>query len=240
MPSAGVKLAYPQISIDNRYRRLIPSKWPTIDIYEKFGSREMQSFAAELEAVTSPRLAAKARITGGDISADSNSPRLQNWNHAPFAYPMPEGTYSLPSPYSVMELAVDERGALGRAILRREDFLSRTDEPACGIDMRMITNRVVGKFIDLRGLPPDTSQTARWMMGHRLYEDGVHGILFKMTELPSSEFICVFTNEVLVDHGVQGAHYRFRWDGQRIGRIYDFAADRDIDRNAIIAGSMAA
>lgn len=233
-------MAYPQISVDDRYRRLIPSKWPTIDIYEKFGSREMQSFAAELEAVTNPRLAAKARITGGDISADSSSPRLQNWNHAPFAYPMPEGTYSLPSPYSVMELAVDERGALGRAILRREDFLSRTDEPACGIDMRMITNRVVGKFVDLRGLPPDTSQTARWMMGHRLYEDGVQGILFKMTELPGSEFICVFTNEVLVDHGVQGAHYRFRWDGQRIGRIYDFAADRDIDRNAIIAGSMAA
>ncbi|MBO1687770.1 hypothetical protein HJU46_16985, partial [Clostridium butyricum] len=64
-------MAYPQISIDNRYRRLIHSKWPTIDNYEKFGSREMQSFAAELEAVTNPRLAAKARITGGDISADS-------------------------------------------------------------------------------------------------------------------------------------------------------------------------
>jgi hypothetical protein len=41
-------------------------------------------------------------------------------------------------------------------------------------------------------------------------------------------------------HGLRGAHYRFRWDGQRIGRLYDFAADRDIDRNEIIAGSMAA
>lgn len=233
-------MAYPQISVDDQYRRLIPSKWPTIDLYEKFGSREMQAVAAEIETITNPRLAAKARITGGDISADSNSPRLQNWNHAPFAYPMPEGTYSLPPPYSVLELAADERGALARAILRREEFLSRTDEPACGIDMRMITNRVVGNFVDLRGLPPDTSQTARWMMGRQLYEDGVHGVLFKMPEVPGSEFICVFTNEVLVDRGVQGAHYRFRWDGQRISRLYDFAADRDIDRNDIIAGSRAA
>lgn len=233
-------MEYPQISVDDQYRRLIPSKWPTIDIYEKFGSREMQAFAAELETITNPRLAAKARITGGDISADSNSPRLQNWNHAPFAYPMPEGTYSLPAPYSVLELAADERGALARAIIRREEFLSRTDEPACGVDMRMITNRVVGKFVDLRALPPETSQTARWMMGQRLYEDGVHGVLFKMAELPGSEFICIFNNEVLVDRGVQGAHFRFRWDGERISRLYDFAADRDIDRNDIIPGSLAA
>jgi hypothetical protein len=70
---------------------------------------------------------------------------------------MPEGTYFLPPPYSVMELAADERGALAKAILRREEFLSRTDEPACGVDMRMITNKVVGSFVDLRGLPPDTS-----------------------------------------------------------------------------------
>lgn len=233
-------MEYPQIAVDAQYRRLIPSKWPTIHLYEKFGSQEMQACAAELETLTNPRLTAKARITGGDISADSNSPRLQHWNHAPFAYPMPEGTYSLPPPYSVMELAADERGALGRAILRREEFLSRTEEPACGVDMRMITNTVVGEFVDLRGLPPDTSQAARWMMGRQLYEDGVHGILFKMTELPGSEFICVFTNEVLVNHGMQGAHYRFRWDGQRIGRLYDFAADRDIDRNDIIAESKAA
>lgn len=233
-------MEYPQISIDAQYRRLIPSKWPTIDIYEKFGSRGMQACAADLETITNPRLLAKARITGGDISADSSSPRLQNWNHAPFAYPMPEGTYSLPPPYSVMELAADERGALARAILRREEFLSRTDEPACGIDMRMITNRVSGKFVDLRGLPSETSQTARWMMGQRLYEDGVHGVLFRMAELPGSEFICVFSNDVLVDKGVQGAHFRFRWDGRRIGRLYDFAADRDIDRTDIMAAPKAA
>jgi hypothetical protein len=231
---------YPQISINGQYRRLIPSKYPTIDIYEKFGSREMQTLAAELETITNPRLASKSRITGGDISADSNSPRLQNWNHAPFAYPMPEGTYFLPPPYSVMELAADERGALARAILRREEFLSRTDEPACGVDMRMITNKVVGSFVDLRGLPSDTSQTARWMLGQRLYEDGIDGILFKVAELPGNEFISIFNGEVLPERGVQGAHYRFRWDGQRIGRLFDFGANRDINRNDIIVGPLAA
>ncbi len=126
-------MEYPQIAVDGHYRRLIPSKYPTIDIYEKFGSREMQALAAELETITNPRLAAKSRITGGNISADSSSPKLQNWNHAPFSYPMPEGTHFLPPPYSVMELASDERGALARAIIRREEFLSRTDEPVSAL-----------------------------------------------------------------------------------------------------------
>lgn len=225
---------YPQISIDGQYRRLFPSKYPTIDIYEKFGSREMQDLAADLETITNPRLAAKSRITGGNLSADANSPKLQNWNHAPFAYPMPEGSYCLPPPYSVLELAADERGALARAVLRREEFLSRTDEPACGIDMRMITNKVVGTFVDLRGLPPDTSQAARWLLGRRLYEEGVDGVAFRIAELPGYEFISVFNGDVLIERGVQGAHYRFRWDGQRINRIFDFGANDDIDRSEII------
>jgi hypothetical protein len=231
---------YPQISIDGQYRRLFPSKYPTIDIYEQFGSREMQALAADLETITNPRLAAKSRITGGDVSADANSPKLQNWNHAPFAYPMPEGSYCLPAPYSVLELAADERGALARAILRREEFLSRTDEPACGVDMRMITNKVVGNFVDLRGLPPDTTQGARRLLGQRLYEEDVQGVIFKMAELPGHEFLSVFNSDVLIERGIQGAHYRFRWDGTRITRVFDFGANKDIDRNEIIAGSLAA
>ncbi len=233
-------MEYPQIAVDGHYRRLIPSKYPTIDIYEKFGSREMQALAAKLETITNPRLAAKSRITGGNISADSSSPKLQNWNHAPFSYPMPEGTHFLPPPYSVMELTSDERGALARAIIRREEFLSRTDEPVCGVDMRMITNKVVGSFVDLRGVAQDTSQAARWKIGWRLYEDGVNGVIFNMAELPGSEFISIFNDDVLLEKGVQGAHYRFRWDGQRIGRLYDFGADRDIDRSEIIPRPMAA
>jgi hypothetical protein len=78
------------------------------------------------------------------------------------------------------------------------------------------------------------------MLGRRLYEDGVDGILFKVAELPGNEFISIFNSDVLPERGVQGAHYRFRWDGQRIGRLFDFGANRDIDRNDIIVGPLAA
>lgn len=200
----------------------------------------MQTFAAAFEAVTNPRLTAKSRITGGDISADSASTRLQNWNHAPFSYPMPEGSYFLPAPYAVMELAADERAALARAVLRREEFLSRTDEPSCGVDMRMLTNKVKGNFVDLRGLPPDTSQGGRRLLGKQLFEDGAQGIVHHMAELPGHDFLCVFTSEALVEKAVQGAHYRFRWDGSTINRIFDFSSNADIDRDDLFTVPKAA
>lgn len=231
---------YPRISIEGIYRRLIPSKYPTIDIYERFGSREMQAFAAELEAVTNPRLAAKSRITGGDISADSSSPRLQNWNHAPFAYPMPEGSDFLPAPYSVMDLASDTQAALARAVLRRELFLSRTDEPSCGVDMRMLAHQVKGEVIDLRSVPTDMSVAARRLIGRQLFEEGANGVLYQTEEVPGHDFLAVFSVEILVDKAVQGAHYRFRWDGRRVSRIFDFTRNEDIDRDDVFPKSMAA
>jgi hypothetical protein len=230
-------LQYPLLEIDGVFRRLIPSKYPTVDLYEKFGSPQMQSLAAELEKLTNPRLKAKSRITGGDMAADSGTPKLQNWNHAPFAYPQPEGSRFLPPPYPVMELASSERGALARAILRREQFLQRTDEPVCGIDMRMISNKIAAEFVDLRDLSADTSELSRRELGQRLYEDGANGIVFNIAEVPGEDFLAIFKLELITERGLQGAHFRFRWDGHGIGRIFDFANNQDIDRVEIIGGA---
>lgn len=231
-------MQYPLVAIDDNFRRLIPSKYPTINVYEKF-SPKMQEVATGLEPLTNPRLVAQVRLAG-HMAPDTASPQLQNWNHAPFTYPQPEGSRFLPAPYSVMELAATEQGALARAILRREDFLSRTEEPVRVLDMRVICNRVVGNFADLRGLPPETSETARHMLGKRLYQDESDGIIFRIPEVPGCDFVAIFGPDVLTERAVQGAHYRFRWDGRQIGRIYDFNTDRDIERSEILEEPKAA
>jgi hypothetical protein len=233
-------LRYPTVEVDGLYRRLIPSKYPTIDLYERFGSAQMQALAADLEKLTNPRLQARTRIASGEMPADTGSPMLQNWNHAPFAYPLPEGSQFLPPPYPVMELAETEIGALARAVLRREEFLSRTDEPLCGVDMRVIANRIKGKFIDLRALPADMAPQAKWLIGQELYAEEISGIVFKMNDVAKCDFIGILRLDVLQDKGVQGAHYRFRWDGTRISRIFDFAANADIDRSAILSAQRVA
>ena len=91
----------------------------------------MQAVAAEIETITNPRLAAKARITGGDISADLNSPRLQNWNHVLFAYPMPEGNVRFRLLIRSLSLP-PTNGALlpGRSFDARNFYPAPTSRPA--------------------------------------------------------------------------------------------------------------
>jgi len=221
---------YPVVSIDREWRRLIPSKFPTIDVYERLHSDELRAIAQQLEELTNPRLAAKTRLTRGAAAVDTDSPQLQNWNHAPFAYPNPEGTYFLGPTYRVMEVAGDGRSALAWAILRREAFMSRTNEPPAGLDMRMLTNRIRGEFIDVRGAPSDIDQAGRWEIGRDYYDRSVAGIVFRHPEIFGAEFLSVFDTAALVAKGVQATHYRFRWDGNRIPLIYDFDTGQDIKR----------
>ena len=223
-------MEYPVVSIDHDWRRLIPSKFPTIDVYERLHSDVFRGVALQLEELTNPRLAAKARLTRGVASVDTDSPQLQNWNHAPFAYPNPEGTYFLNPTYRVMEVASDVRAALAWAILRREAFMSRTNEPPAGLDMRMITNLIRSEFVDLRGLPSDIDEAARWDIGRRYYDQSAAGILFRHPTILGADFLSVFDPAALVSKGVQATHYRFRWDGTRIPLIYDFGTGDDIRR----------
>jgi hypothetical protein len=38
----------------------------------------------------------------------------------------------------------------GLGYLRREAFVSRTNEPPAGLDIRMLINRIRGEFVDVR------------------------------------------------------------------------------------------
>ena len=148
-----------------------PVAVPPVDVYGRLGAT-LRAVAPEMEALTNPRLAAKARLTSGPASVDANSPRLQNWNHAPFAYTNPEGSYLLSPVHGVMEIADSEEAALAIAICRRETFLSRTREPPVDLDMRLLSMRVAGEFADLTGLALDTGQTARWEIGSTCLTQG--------------------------------------------------------------------
>jgi hypothetical protein len=230
-------LPFDEVRISGIYRRLIPSKFPTIDVYERLGSQALKDEAIRLEALTNPRLISQGRILA---SADPNDPttasQLQNWNHAPFTYPNIEGGHFLPRPYPVLELAPDDRAALARAIIRREEFLARTDDPPQGLDMRVISNSVSGTFADLRPISSVLDQQSRWEIGRKLYDGGATGILFGLPEVGGAEFVGIFSKQALIGSAMQAAHYRFQWDGRSIAKVYDFTNGADITREEIFAG----
>lgn len=208
--------------------RLIPSRFPPIDVYARLGPPELGAIAKGIESKTNPRLRAKDRLTGM-AGVDDASPRLQNWNHAPFAYSNPEGSTFLNPAYGVLEVTDGAHAALYWALLRREEFLQRTEEPPLDVDMRLLVTPVDGEFIDISNTPPDPDRNRRWALGRELYENGAKGVLFRRPRLPRALAFAVFDSTVL-GRSVQSTHYRFSWDGKKVRLIYDFSSGEEILR----------
>jgi hypothetical protein len=229
-------VTYPTRSFDQDCYQLIPSRFPPIDVYERLELPELRTAALELEQRTNPRLAAMKHIETPPKSGDRAAHQFQNWNHAPFVYKNPEGSRFLGPAYGVAEMAVDLIAALLFALHRREEFLSRTDEEAMGQDMRVLCRRVTGSFTDLTALDPALAQAERWKIGQKLCDDGATGIIYRRPDLGEHRFIAVFDGTVL-GRALQGAHYRFVWDGKTVKSIYDFSKGDTILRDDLLAAS---
>jgi hypothetical protein len=226
-------LEYPPFHSHQDWYRLIPSRFPPVDVYARLAPA-LREAALEIEPLTNPRLKAKERLAGGPAAVDSSSPRLQNWNHAPFAYRNPEGSYLLNAVHGAMEMAGTIAAALAIAILRRETFLSRTAERPMHLDMRLLATPVRGEFADLRtNLALDEAEAARWVIGQELFDRGSLGAVFRRPERPQDIFIAVFDTAPL-ERSVQSTHYRFVWDGTVIKSVYDFTDAKEITRGELL------
>jgi hypothetical protein len=106
--------------------------------------------------------------------------------------------------------------------------------------MRVLRNRVVGDFFDLRGLAVDASESERRAIGQQLYENGASGVLFKVAAIPDAECVSVFTSEALPEKAVQADHYRFSWNGVAVTKIYNFREGRDVGLDEVFVFRRAA
>lgn len=225
---------YSKRSFDQDCYQLIPSRFPTIEVYERLGDAELQAAAKTLEARTNPRLAAINQLQFLPKQGDKAASQYQNWNHAPFAYKDPRGSFFLGPTHGCLELASDVDTALALALLRREEFLGSTNEPAMGLDMRVFSRRITGLFHDLTKLDPNMPSADRRKIGHQLHESGSPGVLFCRPGFGEHRFLAIF-DSALLPRAIQGAHYRFVWDGKKIKSIYDFSDGKEILRGALLA-----
>lgn len=200
--------------------RLIPSRFPPVDVYENIVSSDRVESLVAVENLTNPRLQAAQRLTQHYTNLQPDSPRLQNWNHAPFAYSNPEGSRFFSPERPCLELADCRQTALAISVARREKFLFRTKEPPTGLDMRMLKTPTSGRFMDLRHLSLDLSRQDRWKLGADL-PASVQGILFRPPERPSATCLAVLDNSAL-GRSVQTEHYRYVWGGAEITKLYAF------------------
>ncbi len=216
---------FPITRIEGTFFLLIPSRFPPVPLYRRIAAGR-DGEVSDLAELFNPRVKEKQRLSSSlGMATDESSPRLQNWNLAPFTYTNPEGSWFFDQFAHCLELSEDKQTALAVSVAKRELFLNRTSEDPVGLDMRMLSRPVSGNFIDARNLPIDLPLDARRALGRSMLKrrqtSPFDGVLFRSPERPSGNRIAVLTGEVL-DRAIQGEHFRYTWDGNRIASLYAF------------------
>ncbi len=205
---------------------LIPSRFPPIRLYERIAG-DFHDAVTDLEDLTNPRLRQKEQIIEAS-GLDDKSPSLQNWNHAPFAYFNPEGSWFFPPQTPCLEVSADIQTALAVSVAKRTRFLSQTDQDKLNLDMRVLSRGISGRFLDARGFDRSMDQAKRWALGKEILEREVDGVIFSSPERPVGDRYAVLNGDCL-ERAIQGDHYRFVWNGKEVKELYSFAKGDVID-----------
>ena len=218
------KLNLRSIELNKTYHTLIPSRFPTVDVFARIAN-DRSVEVAEVETITNPRLKERRRLLSGASVVDVDDPRIQNWNHAPFTYFNPTGTRFFGPERPALEMAEDMQTALIISVGKREAFLSRTCEDQIGIEMRVLSRMVKGRFVDATDWDPNLDQLERRSRGDRIAEAGFDGLVFRPSERPCGKCVSVLRGGSL-DRAMQGDHFKFVWNGTRVETLYSFSSGR--------------
>lgn len=210
---------------DKTYR-LIPSRYPPIDLFERVADPADWELIALIEGLTNDRL----RDEIGDISIVPISERLAGpgasaimaaFTHIGFASRFTDGSFGVY--YASKSFA----GALSEVLHHRGKFLMRTAEPKTQFDLRTYVGRLAAELHDIRGGWPlahdPDSYVHSQALAMKLRGSGANGIVFDSVRHTAAENIAVFRPSILAAapgkaHVTQGLHIRVEWDGARMSR----------------------
>lgn len=207
------------------HHRIIPSRFPPVNVFEDTARPEDLDAVFEVEALTNDRLrdevgdlrlvAPEDRISGPNstvvMAAFTHIGKASRFNDASF------GAYYAGDSTDV---------AIAETRFHKAAFMTYTNQPAQNLEMREYIGRPTDfPFVDIRKsappklLDPDTSKYAAAQAFGRAHRgNGENGILYPSVRCKGGECIAAF-RPTAVGLPVQGAHYLYFWDGTSISRV---------------------
>ena len=131
--------------------RIIPSRFPPIDLFARIAGPEDWSALQEVETLTNERVlldegkAALVRL--GDRLTGAGTSLIM----APFSHPNPNGDQFSDGTFGIAYALPTFEAALSRSIRSREGFLKQTNERPITLQMRVLNLDMSGTLHDLRG-----------------------------------------------------------------------------------------
>jgi hypothetical protein len=210
-------------------QRIIASRFPPIDLFERVADPRDWEALYELESLTNTRL----RDEVGEIQlvpvADRVSGPGASVIMAPFTHLHPDGSRFADARHGALYAAAALDTAIAETRYHRERFLAATREPATHLDMRVYLIDVDATLHDLRGAEmrrahadvyaPD-SYVASQALARHLRALGSDGLVYDSVRHAGGECVAVFRPKRLANVR-QGVHLRYRWNGAKIDAVYE-------------------
>lgn len=207
--------------------RIIPSRFPPIQLFERVTDSDDLEAIFELEALTNPRL----RDEVGDIRLVSPEDRVSGPGSsiimAAFTHLNPEGSRFTDGTYGVFYAANDLETAIAETVYHRERFMHATAQAHMELDMRVYLVDLDGYLHDLRGqasayplIYHNENYAAGQYLARTLRKDGSNGIAYGSVRRDSGECVAVFRPRLL-SNSRQEKHLCYVWNGQKIASVYE-------------------
>lgn len=216
-------MEYKYSKIRSKVHRLIPSRFPPVNIFDWAQTKEEVEEIADLEGLTNNRLVNDRGsiylVPKCDWICGDGASLLM----APFTHPgesrFSDGTFGIYYAGDSLDTAVAETK------FHRERFLSASKEAPCRITMRELTSTIQKKLVDLtdaefqKYLNPDPklyqeSQT----FGFEIRSKNEWGLLYPSVRKMNAKCVAIFRPPAITIP-VQGCHLDYIWDGQAITEI---------------------
>lgn len=214
--------------------RLIPSRYPTVGLFDAITDVADLDVVFAVEAMTNPRI----RDEIGQLQLVPIDERVVGPGSTPimaaFTHLNAEGSRFSDGSYGVYYAAHALETAVAEVSHHRAAFLARTNEASIDVDMRVINATVEAPLHDLRRagkrasawLAPDT-YVAPQALGRTLRAGGSWGVLFPSVRHAGGMCVGLFRPRAL-HHARTGIHLALHWDGQRISHWYEKRTPRPL------------
>ena len=207
--------------------RIIPSRFPPIQLFERVTEPDDLEAILELESLTNPRL----RDEVGDIRFVPSEDRISGPGAsiimAAFTHLNPEGSRFSDGTYGVFYAAIDLDTAIAESKHHRERFMRATAQRRMELDMRVYVVDLDGDVHDLRGKRPacalvyhNDNYAAGQHLATTLRKEGSNGMAYDSLRRDGGECVAAF-RPPLLSNGRQERHLCYLWDGQRIATMYE-------------------
>jgi hypothetical protein len=217
--------------------RVISSRFPPINLFERVSSAEDWEALYWLESLTNPRL----RDEVGEIELVPREDRIfgpgASVIMAAFTHLNPDGSRFADDTFGAFYAAASLDTSIAETRYHREIFLRATRQGPLELDMRTYLTDVSASFHDIRGrhdrMPdiydPD-SYVASQKLARSLRLAGSNGVVFDSVRHAGGQCLAIYRPR-LVQNCRQGTHLRYVWDGQRISQVYALRAiDQSMDQ----------